>query len=104
MNLAAAQRRSGDHLIVFMHGIGCAKESYAEAFDAAELKDFSLCAFDFPGHGESPSLRANSVEAYADASVELIESMGPGGSPWWRTAWVGRLGCWSRRKSTWRGL
>ncbi|MFC0109487.1 alpha/beta fold hydrolase [Kibdelosporangium aridum] len=76
MNLAATQRRSGDHLIVFMHGIGCAKESYAEAFDAAELKDFSLCAFDFPGHGESLSLRENSVEAYADASVELIDSMG----------------------------
>ncbi|RSM82807.1 alpha/beta hydrolase [Kibdelosporangium aridum] len=69
-------RRSGDHLIVFMHGIGCAKESYAGAFDAVELNDFSLCAFDFPGHGESPSLPENSVEAYADASVELIESIG----------------------------
>lgn len=76
MNLSALQRRSGDDLIVFMHGIGCAKESYAEAFDAAALNDFSLCAFDFPGHGESASLAENSVEAYADVSMRLIESIG----------------------------
>ncbi|MCE7008025.1 alpha/beta hydrolase [Kibdelosporangium philippinense] len=76
LQLATMSRKSGEHLIVFMHGIGCAKECYADAFQAAELADFSLCALDFPGHGQAPSLRENTVEAYAEVALDRIEAVG----------------------------
>ena len=54
-NLAAWQRDTGsDELLVCVHGLGCSKKSYAEAFERAELRSWSLLAFDLPGFGRSP--------------------------------------------------
>lgn len=54
-NLAAWQRDTGsDELLVCVHGLGCSKKSYAEAFQRPELRSWSLLAFDLPGFGRSP--------------------------------------------------
>jgi pimeloyl-ACP methyl ester carboxylesterase len=53
VRIAANFRESGDDLLILLHGIGCSKESFDHAFDMESLYGFSICAFDFPGHGES---------------------------------------------------
>lgn len=44
----------GGDLVVFVHGVGCSKRSFAEAWRRRELRDWSLLAFDLPGFGRSP--------------------------------------------------
>lgn len=77
IRLSAKVRRTGDHLVVFMHGFGCAKECFDGAFDAECLSSFSLCSFDFPGHGHSskPGTAIYSLQAYADISNSLIDAL-----------------------------
>lgn len=79
VRLSVNYRPGGDHTIIFMHGLGCAKESFDAAFHSPRLKDFSLCAFDFPGHGESgrQNLSAYSLQAYADIANMLIDLLSP---------------------------
>lgn len=37
-----------------VHGLGCAKECFAGAFERPELEPYGLLAVDLPGHGGSP--------------------------------------------------
>jgi pimeloyl-ACP methyl ester carboxylesterase len=76
-------RLGGDDLVVMLHGLGCTKESFSEAFRAPQLKNLSLCSFDFPGHGESGSWHRNeySLDAYAlvtERVLEQVRAMLPG--------------------------
>jgi len=53
--MAAIQERiEGPDLILFVHGLGCAKESFSTAWDSHVLEDYSLLAPDLPGHGDTP--------------------------------------------------
>lgn len=68
-------RPSGSDLLVLLHGLGCAKESFSAAFECRALRRFSICAFDFPGHGRS-EVRADqdhSLPSYAKITRLLIE-------------------------------
>jgi pimeloyl-ACP methyl ester carboxylesterase len=71
-----ARPNSGD-LIVFTHGFGCAKEVYDGAFTAPGLRDFGLCAFDFPSHGASPQLSPgdSTLENYAAALEGVVREL-----------------------------
>ena len=51
---AILERSSGPELILFVHGLGCAKESFSGAWDFGPLETFSLIAPDLPGHGGTP--------------------------------------------------
>ena len=54
--MAAVQERiEGPDLILFVHGLGCAKESFKSAWESTALEGFSLLAPDLPGHGETPT-------------------------------------------------
>lgn len=47
--------RSGEkETVVYLHGLGCSKNDFFEAVSRAELKEYTLIAFDFPGCGNSP--------------------------------------------------
>lgn len=54
-------RYSGEALIVLLHGLGCSSESFSGAFTSASLLGYSICAFDFPGHGQAASLLAGTL-------------------------------------------
>lgn len=54
VTLSVFERRGGPHLALFVHGLGCAKESFAEAWRAPALDRFQLLAPDLPGSGASP--------------------------------------------------
>jgi len=58
VQLSARLRHSGDDLVVFLHGLGCAKEAFDGAFDIPLLNRLSLCAIDLPAHGRSARLPA----------------------------------------------
>ena len=52
--LATWFRESGNELIIFLHGLGCSKESWRNAWASGELRDKSLLSLDFLGFGHSP--------------------------------------------------
>ena len=39
---------------MYLHGLGCSKHDFIEATNRAELNEYTLVAFDFPGCGNSP--------------------------------------------------
>lgn len=74
LSVAVQKRLVSDDLIVFLHGFGCAKECFSEAFRQESLRKFSILTFDFPGHGTSSaaSKASYSMRAYAEITNELI--------------------------------
>ncbi|MCO8278056.1 alpha/beta hydrolase [Actinoplanes sp. TRM 88003] len=64
----------GNDLLVFMHGFGCAKESFDGAFAADALAGYSLLTFDFPEHGGSGSLPDGAdIESAAEVVTALLD-------------------------------
>jgi pimeloyl-ACP methyl ester carboxylesterase len=47
-------RRGRNGTVVYLHGLGCSKSDFREAFHRPELEAYTLLAFDFPGCGHSP--------------------------------------------------
>ena len=52
--LATWFHEAGDELVIFLHGLGCSKEIWRDAWALRELRDKSLLALDFLGFGHSP--------------------------------------------------
>ena len=79
ISLSVKLRSASDHLVVLLHGFGCAKECFDEAFVAEGLQDLSICTFDLPGHGESERLNASdySLQSYADITNTLVDKLSP---------------------------
>ena len=72
--LSVLERPAGPELVLFIHGIGCIKESFNGAWEADGLAAYTLVSPDLPGHGESP-LPAGfvcSMENYAEVMGELL--------------------------------
>lgn len=53
-DISLSSRHGGSELIFFIHGLGCAKDSFADVFAHPALTPYSLAAIDLPGFGESP--------------------------------------------------
>jgi pimeloyl-ACP methyl ester carboxylesterase len=47
-------RRGRNGTVLYLHGLGCSKNDFREAFHRPELEAYTLLAFDFPGCGDSP--------------------------------------------------
>jgi|SRR5215469_4672912 len=77
VEIAAKIRREGKVCLIFLHGIGCTKESFDYAFQSRELKDYTICTFDFPGHGQSNNLPETdySLQLYADITDLVIQRL-----------------------------
>jgi pimeloyl-ACP methyl ester carboxylesterase len=75
IDLSVNMRNASDDLVLFLHGFGCAKETFDQAFEIPELRNFSLCSFDFPGHGQSDRLQPSlySLETYAEIANSLVD-------------------------------
>jgi len=52
--IAYLLRRTPEMAVVFLHGLGCSKRDFQDAFGYPELADYTLLTFDFPGCGDSP--------------------------------------------------
>ncbi len=69
------RRRAGD-LIFFIHGLGCAKETFGDVWDSDQLKEYSILAFDLPGFGDSsrPEDFSYDLRDHALLCAELLSS------------------------------
>lgn len=90
-SLASQFRKAGQDLVVFVHGLGCSKEAFADAWDNPNVAPYSLLAFDLLGFGESPkpddfsysvadhaAVLAQVLSQYSDFRVHLVaNSWGP---------------------------
>lgn len=69
--LAADFREGPGDLILFIHGLGCARESFARAFTEKGLEGYALLVPDLTGHGES-SPGAAALEDHVAALEGLL--------------------------------
>ena len=77
--LSIEYRHKNNNLIFFIHGLGCTKESFREAFQSASLARYSLLTFDLVGHGESekPHDFSYTVEEQAGIAQTLLQQFHP---------------------------
>jgi pimeloyl-ACP methyl ester carboxylesterase len=68
-------REEGDELLILLHGLGCAKESFDGAFTSPHLTGYAICVFDFPGHGRSARTQNHTLETYAEITSTLIKTL-----------------------------
>ena len=59
--------------MVLLHGIGCSHESFDDAFASVGLHGYSMCAFDFPGHGAAADLLSRNDDPSDDEIRHAIE-------------------------------
>lgn len=77
--ISTRARHVGADLLLFMHGLGCAKDSFDGAFEADALREYSLCSFDFPSHGLSGALPPGvaTLQVYADIACDVLDRLSP---------------------------
>jgi pimeloyl-ACP methyl ester carboxylesterase len=68
-----------DEWLIFLHGIGCAKECFDEVFSTNLAQRFSILTFDFVGFGSSdkPKDFSYTLEEHAAITQLLIEQFSP---------------------------
>jgi len=76
MTLAAISRDGRDDVVLFLHGLGCAKENFEGLWRAPALARAALLAPDLPGHGASRDAPPStwSMEGMAVAVQELLRA------------------------------
>ena len=73
-------KEGSGNLIIFVHGLGCAKESFDDLWDFTGLfKDFSLLTFDLPGFGDSsrPTDFSYTMQDQAEICKALLDTLKP---------------------------
>ncbi|MFI6633856.1 hypothetical protein ACIBI7_33690 [Nonomuraea fuscirosea] len=72
--LAATERAAtaGEHapVVVFLHGVGCARDQFAAQLAGLDRR-LLLLSLDLPGHGESPPLPGGEYGVAAQSSAVL---------------------------------
>ena len=79
LTVSLRKRSGSDHLVLFLPGLGCAKESFDGAFTAPGLAAYSLCAVDFLGCGSSAKPEAFSyrMEDHAAVVRRVVNRLSP---------------------------
>ena len=78
LRISVRHREGRKELILFIHGLGCSKESFHDAFEVSCLEEYSLLAFDLPGYGHTPPLTdfSYSIEDQAEICRLLLGTFG----------------------------
>lgn len=67
--LSVRWRDESNELILFVHGLGCSKDSWKEAWQQPELRGYSLLAIDLPGFGHSPAPEDGNYDLISFAKI-----------------------------------
>jgi pimeloyl-ACP methyl ester carboxylesterase len=70
--LSVKLRPNLDNLIVFLHGWGGAKESFADAFSSDALKEYGICTIDLLGFGKSEKPEDFSYDLLDQANIVAL--------------------------------
>ena len=73
-------RARGDHYVLFIHGLGCSKESFSHAFIKNYFSDeYTLLAPDLLGHGDSsrPENFPYTLEKQCEFIFSLLQKFDP---------------------------
>jgi pimeloyl-ACP methyl ester carboxylesterase len=75
--LSSKLRPGPDHLLLFLHGLGCTKQSFDGAFAAAGLNNYSICTLDLLGFGDSdkPDYLSYTMEEHAETVRLVLEQL-----------------------------
>lgn len=69
LSVSTRQRIISDDLILFVHGLGCTKESFHKAFESPKLCNYSICSFDLIGFGASDKPKDFSYDLHLQADL-----------------------------------
>jgi len=69
LEVAVEARSASKDRVCFIHGLGCSRDSFQEAWQQEELHDLSLLSLDLPGFGDSPGPEAYSYAMEDQAAV-----------------------------------
>ncbi len=80
MGLSAKINHGRDDMLLFIHGLGCAKESFDDLWGFPEFMKYSIITFDLPGFGDSskPEDFSYDMQDLADVCLQL-PGIGSGG-------------------------
>lgn len=78
-SIATKCKPNGNEWLVFLHGIGCAKESFDAVFEDKLAERYSILTFDFVGHGDSdkPEDFSYHLEDHAAIAKQVIGRFSP---------------------------
>jgi pimeloyl-ACP methyl ester carboxylesterase len=79
-NIATTVGGSSSDLLIFVHGLGCAREGFDDVFKVRELRDkFTILTMDLLGFGESdkPDFFSYELEDQANIVAELTKALTP---------------------------
>ncbi len=73
--VAANFREAGPDLLLFLHGLGCSKDSFHHIWKRIDLADFSVLAVDLIGFGDSAesSNFSYTMEAQAQVCADVLD-------------------------------
>lgn len=78
--LVASDRRAGpEHLVLFLHGLGCTRASFQDALTFQGLNAFAIMTCDFIGYGGSskPANFSYTLEGQATIISNILEQIKP---------------------------
>ncbi len=67
--VATTIRKKGEELLLFLHGIGCSKESFKDVWFRDEFSDYSILTMDLIGFGDSSKSDKFSYKMEDQASI-----------------------------------
>lgn len=74
-NISAKTRTEGENFLFFIHGLGCTKETFENAWPSQHLRNYSIITFDLPGFGNSskPANFSYSLEEQAEICSQIFK-------------------------------
>ena len=75
--IAADYRKGAGETILFIHGLGCSKDSFRYVWDLPQYEKFTILAFDLPGFGSSskPEGLSYTIEEHAEICQLVVEKL-----------------------------
>ena len=76
------KKRNAEKTVLYLHGMGCSKEDFAQAFAEKSFEKYSLIALDFPGSGktlypEDCKLTLKDLEKITQLFLKKIKAKAP---------------------------
>lgn len=67
--LSTKYKRGNSELVVFIHGLGCSKDSFSDVWNFKEFEKYSILTFDLVGFGDSSKSNVFSYEINEQAKI-----------------------------------